>query len=75
MSICVLRRHCRRVDAETHIKRLYAAAHAPPALPSTLVVDLLCHEHVLPSSASSGDSDNSPTACQRVNRPPLRDVN
>jgi len=64
----------RDVDAETHIKRLYAATHAPVAPPTTPVVDLLCHEHVVLSSTSS-DSDDPPTASQRENRPPLCDVN
>ena len=57
------------VDIPTPYKRLYAAAHAPLAPPTTPVADLLCHERNILSSSSS-DSDYPP-ASQRENRPPL----
>jgi len=60
----------RYVDSDTHSKRLYAAAHAPLAPPTTPIADLLCHERDTLSFTSS-DSDNPPTASQRENRPPL----
>jgi len=56
------------VDSHAHSKRLYAAAHAPLAPPTTPVVDLLCHEHNILSSSSDSDY---PPASQRENRPPL----
>jgi len=59
------------VHSHTESKRLYAAAHAPLAPPTTPVVDLLCHEHnVLSSTSTDSDSDCPPTASQRENRPP-----
>jgi len=57
------------VDSNVRQKRLYAAAHAPLAPPTTPVDDLLCHERNILSSSSS-DSDYPP-ASQRENRPPL----
>ena len=63
----------RCVDSDPRSKRLYAATHAPMAPPTTPIVDLLSHEHDVLSSTSS-DSDSPPTASQRENRPPLRDV-
>jgi len=60
----------RCVDSDTHSKRLYAAAHAPLAPPTTPTADLLCHERDTLSFTSS-ESDNPPTASQRENRPPL----
>jgi len=62
----------RSVDSDMRSKRLYAATHAPLAPPTTPIVDLFCHERDILSSSS--DSDNPPTASQRENRPPLRDV-
>ena len=41
-------------------KRLYAAAHAPLAPPSTPIADLLCHERDILSSSS--DSDYPPAS-------------
>ena len=58
------------VDSNARHKRLYAAAHAPLAPPSTPVADLLCHEHnVLSSTGTDSDSDYPP-ASQRENFPP-----
>ena len=60
------------VDSHTRVKRLYAAAHAPLAPPTTPIVDLSCRErNLLSSSSSDSDSDYPPTASQRENRPPL----
>jgi len=59
------------VDSQTKHKRLYAAAHAPLAPPTSPVADLLCRERdLLSSSSSDSDSDLPPTASQRENRPP-----
>jgi len=57
----------RFVDNDTHSKRLYAAAHAPLAPPTTPVADLLCHERDILSSSSDSDY---PPASQRENCPP-----
>jgi len=55
-------------DIQAQHKRLYAAAHAPLAPPTTPVVDLLCQERSILSSSSDSDY---PSASQRENRPPL----
>ena len=55
----------RGVDSDTHSKRLYAAAHAPLAPPTSPIADLLCHERDILSSSS--DSDYPPVS-QRENR-------
>ena len=57
------------VDIPTREKRLYAAAHAPLAPPTTPVADLLCYERDILSSSTDSDSDCPPTASQRENHP------
>jgi len=56
------------VDIHPPNKRLYAAAHAPLAPPTTPVADLLCRKRDILSSSSDSDY---PPASQRENRPPL----
>jgi len=64
------RRRLFRVASRRHMssKRLYAAAHAPLAPPTTPVADLLCHERSILSSSSDSDY---PSASKRENCPPL----
>jgi len=50
----------------------FTQPHAPLPPPTTPIVDLFCHERDILSSST--DSDSPPTASQRENRPPLRDV-
>jgi len=58
------------VDSHTPSKRLYAAAHAPLAPPTTPVADLLCHEHNVLSSTSTDSDSDYPPASQRENCSP-----
>ena len=58
------------VDIHTPSKRLYAAAHAPLAPPTTPVADLLCHERSVLSSTSIDSDSDYPPASQRENCSP-----
>jgi len=60
----------RFVGKDAHSKRLYAAAHAPLAPPTTPVADLLCHERDILSSTSISSDSDYPPASQRENFSP-----
>ena len=60
----------RFVGNDAHSKRLYAAAHAPLAPPTTPVADVLCHVRDMLSSTSTDSDSDYPPASQRENFPP-----